>query len=258
MLQDITIIVEDDAQVASSTPFATAFELCPQLHRFEYATIGRCHVENLAIANFNVPWHQLTTLRLCSPSILAHKCLDILPQCTSLQECSIDISPIDDLTLQTIVGRSNCPTVLPYLHTLCINIPPSPPSKIQTNGPTYLVPWSLSAVQLVLSDTIKELDLSGFDFPENLPETLALVPNLETLQLPSDPSQDFDSLFDTIEARIEAARIDRGIAAFVRVVVLNRGNSPLDEARLVALTKAGYKFGLNEPRTTPSTIPLPH
>ncbi|KAF8884600.1 hypothetical protein BD779DRAFT_1536051 [Infundibulicybe gibba] len=288
MLQNMSVLVEDDTQIAGPTPFATAFDSCPQLHTFAYIAIGNHRVENLGIANFNVPWHQLTTLRLCSPSILAHECLDILRSCISLQECKVDISPIDDLALQRIVEYSHHPTILSFLHTLHIRFLDLENDschflrvfrfpRLQGFQPTGLVdaaPWPLPGVQSVLCDTIEELDLSGFKFPESLSETLALVPNLKTLRLSNDfhkyPTimralgegtlsprlttlyletvESFDFLFDIIEARIAAAHADHGIATFIKVVVLlDRGGDPPNEARLMALTGAGVQIRLGCP-----------
>ncbi|KAF8884601.1 hypothetical protein BD779DRAFT_1673994 [Infundibulicybe gibba] len=287
-LQGTLVFVGDDTQIAGPTPFASAFESCPQLHTFAYITVGSYCVENLGIANFNVPWHQLTTLRLCSPSILAHECLDILRSCVSLRECRVDISPIDDLVLQRILERSRCPTILPFLQTLdikfldlkndsCRFLSAFRFPHLRRFQPMVLVdaaPWPLPGVQSVLCDTIEELDLSGFEFPESLPETLALVPNIETLRLSNDfhkyPTimhalgegtlaprlttlyletvENFDFLFDIIEARIAAASTGHGIAAFIKVaVLLDRGGDPPNEARLVALTGAGVQIRLGCP-----------
>ncbi|KAF8884598.1 hypothetical protein BD779DRAFT_1471926 [Infundibulicybe gibba] len=288
-LRSMTIIVEDKAQMADITPFSTAFESCPQLHTFALVTNGEYYPKNLRITNFRVPWHQLTTLRLCSASILAHECLDILQQCASLQECSIFVSPIEGFVLQRVVEHSHRPTVLPFLHTLYTKFL-NPQSdnccflwhalrlprlrKFQPMGPAYSAPWSLSKFQSVLCDTIEELDLSRFRFPESLPETLALAFNVETLWLSGGSHKypgimralgegtisphlttlylssvkSFDFLFDVIEARVTAAHANRGIAAFAKVVVMNRGIEPLDEARLTVLAEAGVQIQLGYPR----------
>ncbi|KAF8880950.1 hypothetical protein BD779DRAFT_1802778 [Infundibulicybe gibba] len=136
-------------------------------------------------------------------------------------------------------------------------------------------PWPLSGVQSVLCDTIKELDLSGFKFPPSLPETLALVPNLETLWLGGDSHkyptrrimhalgegtlaprltalhletvEIFDFLFDIIEARIAAAHASRGVTAFIDVTaLLDRGGNPPNEARLMMLTEAGVQIQIGD------------
>ncbi|KAF8880409.1 hypothetical protein BD779DRAFT_1675931 [Infundibulicybe gibba] len=120
-LQSATFILEDMSQWATSpTLFSTVFKLCTQLHTFSFKTIGHCYPENF-IANFNVPWHQLTTLRLRSSSILAHKCLDILRQCISLRECSVFIPPISDLILQGIAsGKPRSAKYLEFIDILTI------------------------------------------------------------------------------------------------------------------------------------------
>ncbi|KAF8884611.1 hypothetical protein BD779DRAFT_1673999 [Infundibulicybe gibba] len=283
-LQSVTFIIEDMSQCAASqTPFATAFESCPQLHTFSLNTIGRHYPKHLRILNFNVPWHQLTALRLCSLSILAHECLDILRRCASLQECGISISPIDDsLGLQRVVEYFHHPTVLPFLHTLYIKSPNMGDNncsflhafhlprlrKFQPRGSTYRTPWSLPMFQSVLSNTTHELNLSGFRLPESLSETVALVPNLEILWLGDgfhknpgtmralgegtlsprlttlhlDSVESFDFLFDVLETRMAAAR--RGITALINVTILDRGDNPLDEARLMALMETGIRIRL--------------
>ncbi|KAF8880410.1 hypothetical protein BD779DRAFT_1675932 [Infundibulicybe gibba] len=134
--------------------------------------------------------------------------------------------------------------------------------------------WSLPNFQSVLCKTIEELDLSKFKFPESLPETLALVPNVKTLWL-GDISHKypgamrtlgegtlsphlttlylrsveiFDFLFDIIEAGIAAARANCGIAAFIKIMALNRGTDPLDKARWIGLTEAGVQIQSGYPR----------
>ncbi|KAF8880952.1 hypothetical protein BD779DRAFT_1033520 [Infundibulicybe gibba] len=288
-LQSATFIIEDMSQrAAGPTLFSTALETCTQLHTFSFKTIGHRYPENF-IANFNVPWHQLTTLRLHSSSILAHKCLDILRQCTSLRECSVFISYINDFVLQRIVEHSRHPIVLPLLHTLCVKFLDRENRnchflwhalylpclrKFQPMGSQYeFALWSLPNFQSVLCDTIEELDLSKFKFPECLPETLALVPNVKILWL-GDIShkypgamralgegtlsphlttlylrsvENFDFLFDIMEMRIAAARADRGISVFVKITVLNRGIDPLDKDRLRGLAEAGVRIQFGYP-----------
>ncbi|KAF8879605.1 hypothetical protein BD779DRAFT_1147447 [Infundibulicybe gibba] len=74
-LQSMTLLIEGNAP--DIIPFSTAFQPCPELRKFSLtAFMGP---KPLKIANFNVPWHQLTILRLDSSSISAHECLDIVP-----------------------------------------------------------------------------------------------------------------------------------------------------------------------------------
>ncbi|KAF8880981.1 hypothetical protein BD779DRAFT_1547211 [Infundibulicybe gibba] len=205
-LQSLTISAGDRTLVTDPTPSATAFEPCPQLHTFSLTTCPRHndrHPENLRIANFNVPWHQLTTLRLDSPSIPADECLGIIRRCTALQQCNIGCLPsIDNLTRDRIMKFSYPPTTLPSLRTLCIGFDDWEPGgdyhaffralhlphlrKFQLRDSPNPLPWSLLIFRSVLGDTIQELDLSRLSLPESLPEMLALVPNLEILWLGDD------------------------------------------------------------------------
>ncbi|KAF8880973.1 hypothetical protein BD779DRAFT_1675638 [Infundibulicybe gibba] len=202
-LKSLTILVQDKTPVVDPTPFATAFEPCPQLHTFSLRTFGgypEYQPEYLRIAAFNIPWHQLIILKLDLCSIPADESFDIVRRCTSLQQCTIEgLSLIDDLARDKIIGFSHPPTTLPSLHTLCIGFDDWGPDdnhraffqalhlprlrKFHPCCSPYSMFWSLQIFQSVLGDTIQELDLSTFPLPQSLPEMLALVPNLEILWL---------------------------------------------------------------------------
>ncbi|KAF8879616.1 hypothetical protein BD779DRAFT_1551533 [Infundibulicybe gibba] len=221
------------------------------------------------IADLNVPWHQLTTLDLYSFTIPACECLDIVRQCISLHNCSIVMSPVDGVALQRIIDLSHHPTVLPSLHTLYIKFPDSEDDNFNDNfmflralrlpclrsfypelqlwTTTHPALWSLSVLQSVPYDILQELNLSLFPTSESLGETLARIPNLEILWLHGHhcphltrlelgviPS--WDLLFDTLEARVAAARAN-GITTFITLVDVC--DDFVDEARLLALRGDG-------------------
>ncbi|KAF8879617.1 hypothetical protein BD779DRAFT_1676334 [Infundibulicybe gibba] len=200
-LRSIVLDVVDHVQVTESTPVATVFRSCPELLRFVLTAPKR--LDNFKITNLNIPWHQLVTLRLGSPAIFAHECLDIIRACTCLQECRIYIPPVNDLALQRITELSREPVVLPSLHTLriqfyyhgenelmflhALRLP-----RLRKFRPSLVAwtsehaSWMLSVLQSVLCDTVQELDLSEFPISDSLSETLARVPILETLWLNDD------------------------------------------------------------------------
>ncbi|KAF8879612.1 hypothetical protein BD779DRAFT_1788897 [Infundibulicybe gibba] len=206
-LQSIALLVGENTRVADPTPFATAFQSCPELRTFALTTLDfgqlQRHPENLKIADFNVPWHQLTTLHLYSPSISAYECLDIIHKCASLQECCIYISFMGDLTLQRIIDLSRHPVALSFLHTLRIVFPYLESESFMFlralhlprlrkfrpelfKSPDWIVraaPWSLSMLQSVPYEALQELDLSEFPVFDNLSEMLAQTPNLTALWL---------------------------------------------------------------------------
>ncbi|KAF8880283.1 hypothetical protein BD779DRAFT_1093367 [Infundibulicybe gibba] len=294
-LQSLAIVIrgETSGPVVDPTPFSTAFGPCSQLRTFKLTvpTYLEQPPMSLKIVNFNAPWHQLATLTLNSPLIPAHEYLDIIFRCTSLQQCTIECLPlIDDLARDRIIGLSHPPTTLPSLHTLrtgfewgfednhraffrALRLPHL--RKFQPNDYSHPLFWSsLPVFQPVLGDTIQELDLSGFTFPESLPETLTMVPNLEILWLGDDSHEhprtmmralgdgavsprlaalylDFvDSpqfLLDILEARAVAARASCDIAA-LNVMIFLRGSTsahPSDEARMTALTEVGMRIHLD-------------
>ncbi|KAF8879636.1 hypothetical protein BD779DRAFT_1676345 [Infundibulicybe gibba] len=289
-LQSITILVKIYPWVTGPTPLATAFQSCPELRTFSLMTIGRSgsRPAQLEIANFNVPWHQLTTLQLDSPLIPASECLDIIRRCTSLRECRISVSRMDSLARQRIRELSRQPAVLASLHTLRIGFPDSEYDnlmflhalrlphlrKFHPELPGFSewavdpAPWSLSVLQFVLCDTIQELNLSVFPFPERLSEILGQAPNLDTLWLNDDSHQypeimrglgegtigpclialhfgwveSSDFVFDIAEARVVAAHANCDITAFVTVTTLDECDGSLNEARLLALTETGMEI----------------
>ncbi|KAF8872007.1 hypothetical protein BD779DRAFT_1679996 [Infundibulicybe gibba] len=244
---------------------------------------------HLGIANFNVPWHQLTTLTLCSLSIPAYEYLVIIRRCTSLQQCTINRLPrIDDHDRDRIMDHSRPPITLPSLHTLWAGFGEWGPAdnhraffralslprlrKFQPQGcMAHFVFWPFKTFQPVLGDTIQELDLSRFEFPESLPEALALVPNLEILWLGDDARdnprrmvrpfgdgtvapylttlylefvENSQFLLDILEARAAAARANCDVAP-LNVMILRQENTstnPPDEARMAALAEAGMRI----------------
>ncbi|KAF8872003.1 hypothetical protein BD779DRAFT_1679993 [Infundibulicybe gibba] len=293
-LQSLEIVIRGRATpVADPIPFSTAFGPRSQLHTFELTAPRYINQppRHLRIANFNIPWHRLTTLTLRSPSIPTYECLDTIRRCISLQQCTIDrLPPIDDLTRDRIMELSHPPTTLPSLHTLCTGFVGSGFEdnyraffralrlphlrKFQPNDSSRPTLWSLPIFQPVLGDTIQELDLSGFEFPESLPEALALVPNLEILWLGKNTHEhpgtmmralgdgavaprlatlylDFvkspQFLLDILEARAAAAHANCDIAA-LSVMILHRENTsanPPDEARMTALAEVGMRIHLD-------------
>ncbi|KAF8879611.1 hypothetical protein BD779DRAFT_1676328 [Infundibulicybe gibba] len=204
VLRSITFFFEENARVADPAPFATAFQSCRELHTFRLVAFAiehsQRHPDNINIADFNVPWHQLTTLQLESPSIFADECLDIIRRCTSLQECRIFISAMDNLALQRIIKSSRHPVVLPFLHTLCIRFGGGDfmfLHALRLPGLRNFRPrffdlqewtmrhesWSRSVLQSVSCDALQELNLSDFPVYDSHSETLARMYNLTTLWL---------------------------------------------------------------------------
>ncbi|KAF8879615.1 hypothetical protein BD779DRAFT_1676332 [Infundibulicybe gibba] len=290
-LQSIRLFLDDD--MADPTPFATAFQSCPKLHTFLFSTFMHPN-SYLEIANFNVPWHQLTILCLSSLTIPAYDCLDVVRRCTSLQECHISISPVHGLALQRIIDLSHHPVILPSLRALRVSFSDSEHDNFmflhalrlpclrsfRPELPTWtpmgpapwpfstLAPpafWPLSVLRSVLSDTIKELNLSLFPISTYLSETLAQVPNLEILWLNDDYDSyqeimralgegiiaprlttlklryvdSSDLLFDTLKARMAAACANSDITAFVTVI--EKCSDLTDKAHLLTLTETGIQ-----------------
>ncbi|KAF8880281.1 hypothetical protein BD779DRAFT_1093119 [Infundibulicybe gibba] len=291
-LQSLTIDVRGRARMVDPPPFSIAFGPCSQLHTFVLAVPTRYlehALTHLRITNFDVPWHQLTTLTLDLLAIPAYECLDIIRRCTSLQQCTVNrLLLIDDLTRDRIF--SHPPITLQSLHTLRIAFADQGSEesyraffcalrlphlrKFQPNDYSHPTFWSLKIFQPVLGDTIQELDLSGFEFPESLPETLALVPNLEILWLGEDTYEHPETmmralgdgavvprlatlylnfvkspqfLLDILEARAAAAHANCDIAALNVMIFLRSSTSanPSDEARMTALAEVGMRIHLD-------------
>ncbi|KAF8884659.1 hypothetical protein BD779DRAFT_1536312 [Infundibulicybe gibba] len=265
-------------------PLVTIFQSCPQLRKLVLST-PRGSWSLLNFAYLNVPWHQLSTLRICA-LILAYECLDVLRQCTSLQMCRFSISPIGGFALKRIMKLCHCPITLPFLHTLRLDF-----SDIVDNnchfldtlrlphlrnfcpGASFRRPeaWSLSMLRFILCDTIQELDFSEFLSLQCLPEALDLVPNLEALLLGnvscmtySDKmralamgtigphlttlhfsSVDFHLLLGILEARAAAARADPTISAFIHISVEVFQGTQLD---MITLMNLGCEFNSSNNR----------
>ncbi|KAF8880963.1 hypothetical protein BD779DRAFT_1675629 [Infundibulicybe gibba] len=253
-------------------PPATAFQQCPHLRQVKFAFWG----DELDPADFNLPWHQLTHLHMPSCSLREYECLQVLQQCILLQECSIYIFPTRLDNLQRIQALSACPIVLPFLHTLHLELVRDHSVHFvralrlprlcnlcaisRTNWPRALLPL----FQTLLSETLRRLNLSEWT-PTDLPSALALVPNLETLELRNSGPEvlrtlsgssavprlvylrvgtvDSRDLFDMLEVRMAAAHAGSSMAvlSYVSAVRSGVGDIMVDTTRLAALKAAGVQ-----------------
>ncbi|KAF8880984.1 hypothetical protein BD779DRAFT_1547217 [Infundibulicybe gibba] len=262
-------------------PRTTTFQQCPQLRRMTLAREGG----GIDPAGFNLPWQQLTHLDMGSYLLYDYECLNILHQCTALQECSGFTLPSRDL--QRVRAFSTRPLiVLPSLHTLrlalgdiedhsiyffrALRLPLLHSLRILRSLPHEMLPM----FQHLLSETIRHLDLAWAT--ADLPAALGLVPNLETLKLYDtrlkvlralgggtvvprlitlELNDEVDSrdLFDMLEARAAAARADSGVTMFNHVSAIYSGHRGVDTARLAALRAAGVQLVLIKGYETPSS-----
>ncbi|KAF8880958.1 hypothetical protein BD779DRAFT_1802787 [Infundibulicybe gibba] len=254
-------------------PRATAFQQCPQLRQMTFGFAAHA----VDPADFNLPWHQLTHLDAHSCSFREYECLDVLRQCTALEECSISTFPIHSRDLQKTKALSRRPIVLPSLHTLRLDLgDPAVHSvhfvhalrlprlcSLHATSSKSQYYTLLPVFQTLLSETICHLDLSGWN-PMDIPGALALVPNLEALKLwGGDPEVlqalgrgaiphlvalrlgvvDPCDLFDILEARVAAARCDSSIAVISDVSAVDSGvgDIMMDTTRLEALRANGVQ-----------------
>ncbi|KAF8880992.1 hypothetical protein BD779DRAFT_1547232 [Infundibulicybe gibba] len=236
-------------------PHATAFQECPQLRHVTLAKRGGGI--GMDSVDFNLPWHQLTHLDMSSYSLYDYECLNILHQCTALQECGIFTLLSNDL--QRAQAYSTGSIVLPSLHTLhlalgyitshsiyfarALCLPLLHSLRISGSLPHEMLPM----FQHLLSEKIRYLDLAWAT--ADLPAALGLVPNLETLKLHDTRlklSDEVDSrdLFDMLEARAAAARADSGVTMFNNVFAIYSSHEGVDTARLAALRATGVRLVL--------------
>ncbi|KAF8880951.1 hypothetical protein BD779DRAFT_1547163 [Infundibulicybe gibba] len=214
-----------------------------------------------------------------SCSLREYECLDVLRQCTALEECSISTSsrstPFHDL--QRVQALPRHTIVLPSLHTLRLRLSDSPGHDIfvrtlrlpclrrlgvesRVSLPRILLP----AFRTLLSKTIRYLDFSSWT-PTDLPSVLVLVPNLQTLKLwdcdikvlqmlgrgaaPRLITLGFGRvvfwyLLDMLEARVDAARSDRNIVVpnDVSAAGPDAWDIEIGKTRLAALRTTGVQI----------------
>ncbi|KAF8884602.1 hypothetical protein BD779DRAFT_1471931 [Infundibulicybe gibba] len=252
-------------------PRTTVFQQCPHLRKVTFAFAAHA----VDLADFNLPWHQLTHLDVHSCSLREYECLGVLRQCTALEECSISTfsTPARDLYKVAILSRD--PVVLPSLLSLSLNLGDLVGYSVhfvyalrlprlrslRPSSQVSLYPALLPAFWRLLSETIRHLDFPGW-IPIDLPTALALVPNLETLELQDSDSRVLETLgggavphlvtlrlgivnlcdlFDMLEARTAAARAGGGVAVLSDVSAIDSGTVGVDITRLYALRAAGVQ-----------------
>ncbi|KAF8871628.1 hypothetical protein BD779DRAFT_1478078 [Infundibulicybe gibba] len=211
-------------------------------------------------------------------------------RCTSLQECCIFISAVDDLELRRIICLSCHPVVLPSLRTFHIEFPgwendnfmflralhlphlrkfqPGLPGLFKFSEWTMdPAPWSLSVLQLVPSMTVSETlaqmpNLTTFWLNDNshwYPEIMCalskgiIAPCLTTLHFGFVESSDF--VFDILEARVAATCANSGITTLINITTLDRDDDPItiNEVRLMALVETGVQISLSDSLTSSFT-----
>ncbi|KAF8880953.1 hypothetical protein BD779DRAFT_1675618 [Infundibulicybe gibba] len=273
-LQEISIIPTPDTTLGT-IPRATAFQQCPRLRRVRFAFPSRL----ADLAAFNLPWHQLTHLDMYSCLLLGYKCLDVLRQCTALEEFRIGISTFSD-PFHDLQGMEALPhsIVLPSLHTLRIHLDRPTKHSIHffhalrlpiLRSLCIVMPRLPSVAMLTVfkplfSETIRHLDFPSW-IHMDLPSVLVLVPNLETLKhweglepralemlgcgaLPRLMTlelsmADSRDLLNMLEARVDAARSDTSITVLsnVSAVDISVGIIEMSKTRIAALRAAGIQ-----------------
>ncbi|KAF8880960.1 hypothetical protein BD779DRAFT_1675626 [Infundibulicybe gibba] len=252
-LQKISIMhIPTRLVVASSTILrVTAFQQCLQLRRASFTLPAH----TMDFANLHLPWHQLTHLDVYSCSILEHECVDVLRQCTTLEECKISTFFTPSRDPQRMQAFSCHPIVLPSLHTLRLALG----YPVNRSAPSS----TRSASRVSAASVLKPSIVAGWT-PTDLASALVLVPNLETLKLRDSNLGLLQTLscgalprlvalrigvayscdlLDMLEARVAAARSDSSIAVLSDVSVVSSDVWDLVESRprLTALGAAGVQ-----------------
>ncbi|KAF8880962.1 hypothetical protein BD779DRAFT_1675628 [Infundibulicybe gibba] len=274
-LQKISIMHVPTQRVITSNMIlrVTAFQQCLQLRRAKLTFPAH----TIDLADLHLPWHQLTHLDAYLCSLREHECLNVLRQCTALEECSISTFYTPSHDPQRMQAFSRHPIVLPFLHTLrlglgslvnrstrfvhALRLPHLRSLCVETpaSSPHALLP----VLRVLLSETILHLDFPSWT-PTDLASALVLVPNLETLKLRDSNLGLLQTLgrgaaprlmalrlgvayprdlFDMLEARVAAARSDSSIAVLSDVSAVSSDVWDIvgSRTRLTALRAVGVQ-----------------
>ncbi|KAF8884606.1 hypothetical protein BD779DRAFT_1673996 [Infundibulicybe gibba] len=170
-------------------------------------------------------------------SVHYYGCLDVLWQCTALQECKIVAVSISFSDLARIQALSRSPIVVPPPHSIPFVYASASRVSVASAPDRQIAPRSAAHTPAFLSETIRHLDLSGLRGSGlEVLRTLSggvIVSRFVTLGL--------KWICATSEARVAGARPDNGIAVLSDVSIVDLGVGDMDVARLEVLRAAGVR-----------------